>query len=207
MLRALFACLCCTLVFANPCKEMPLKLNQMAQRDQLNRQALRQLQLDSKTDTAEATKLRQQALADDTSNQATLKRLLAQCGWPKDPGVRHDAWLITQHAGQDRPLQRKVLALMQALPDLTRSEQTDLAYLEDRLNRFDNKPQRYGTQFLRTDRCTIQFAPIDDLKAVEQRRQALGLPPTADYLADLQRDMPKDCPRLISVPTTQISGH
>lgn len=119
----------------------------------------------------------------DGDNVAWLKREIAAHGWFDT--ARHGepaataAFLIVQHADQDRAFQKHALSMMAA--DTAPRARLNVAYLTDRIASDDQQPQTYGTQ----GRCVGPHAwepnPIKDPETLEARRAAVGLPPMATY--------------------------
>lgn len=120
----------------------------------------------------------------DKENTAYLKRLVEAFGWPKqrDVGARaaRNAWLIVQHSS-DLGFQERCLELMRPLVTQGEVREVDVAYLEDRINLYRGRPQRYGTQLQRVD-GRLEFWKFDDRSKVEERRRKLGLPSLDEYL-------------------------
>jgi hypothetical protein len=118
----------------------------------------------------------------DAANQARLKQIADQYGWPTYAMVGEQAataaWLLVQHADSDKAFQLKVLALMEPLVQQRQASGKDYAYLYDRTH----YPQRFGTQGACVSRQEWQPFEIEDIDHVEERRQALGMPPLADYV-------------------------
>jgi hypothetical protein len=117
----------------------------------------------------------------DRTNTLRMKALLKHCGWPvtskygKEASA--DAWLLIQHADQDRPFQRAALALLEQAVKGGEARGGDLAYLSDRLAASEGRPQLYGTQFKGAENCKMILAPIDSREAVNARRRAIpGMP-------------------------------
>lgn len=124
----------------------------------------------------------------DRANTARLKSLIAECGWPDKDKVGaktvHHAWLLTQHADHDTTFQKHALDLIEK--EARRRGQplgSNFAYLYDRVATAEQRPQRYGTQFMMPvdDPCKFELFPLDDRQQVEARRAAIGLPPLAQY--------------------------
>jgi hypothetical protein len=124
----------------------------------------------------------------DRQNQARLKKIVARHGWPGKTLVgkkaAHAAWVLVQHADNDRAFQKRCLALMKAVPR-GEVEPQDLAYLTDRVLVGEGKKQLYGTQ-LRGEKGVFKPLPIEDEKKVDKRRAAVGMPPLAQYLKTAQ---------------------
>ncbi|MBZ2209985.1 DUF6624 domain-containing protein [Massilia soli] len=117
----------------------------------------------------------------DHANQARLKQIVDQFGWPTYKMVGVDgaraAWLLAQHADSDEAFQRKVLAMMAPLVARQQASGTDYAYLYDRTH----YPQRFGTQGNCVSRQEWQPFKIEDIDKVDERRRAVNLPPLAKY--------------------------
>ncbi|MCS0581460.1 hypothetical protein NX784_07645 [Massilia pinisoli] len=117
----------------------------------------------------------------DAANQARLKQIVDQYGWPTLAMVGEDAataaWLLAQHADTDKAFQLKVLALMEPLVQQQQASAKDYAYLYDRTH----SPQRYGTQGTCVSRTEWQPFEIEDIAHVDERRRALKMRPMADY--------------------------
>jgi hypothetical protein len=117
----------------------------------------------------------------DAANQARLKQIVDQYGWPTYAMVGEkaatDAWLLAQHSDSDKTFQLKVLALMEPLVQQQQASAKEYAYLYDRTH----YPQRYGTQGTCVSRTAWQPFAIEDIAHVDERRRALKMPPLADY--------------------------
>ncbi len=108
----------------------------------------------------------------DARNTERMKEIISQIGWPTTSKVglevSHMAWLLVQHADHDFIFQRYCLGLMKESKEDV--DQTDVAYLEDRVLVNEKKLQIYGTQFL--DGVP---RPIEDPDNVDERRKSAGL--------------------------------
>lgn len=129
----------------------------------------------------------------NTINKRWLSDYLADHPWPSITEVgkdgAHAAWIIVQHADQDRVFQRECLTRMRNMYDTTPREinVVDLAYLTDRVRVATGKPQLYGTQVMIRDG---QFKPVEIEKPEELdvRRESLGLQSMDDYLFALRQN-------------------
>jgi hypothetical protein len=117
-------------------------------------------------------------------NAAALTNIIEQYGWPGHSLVGEDgaqaAWLILQHAIGNPSLQRRGLEWLRQAVAAGEVPAWQVALLEDRIRVFEGKPQRYGTQFDWDQHGQISPLPIEDEAQVEERRQAVGLPPLAE---------------------------
>lgn len=121
---------------------------------------------------------------EDRQNLIWLKAVVSKHGWPGKSLVggqaAKDAWLLVQHADQDREFQQQCLNRMQALPK-GEVDPRDIAYLTDRVLVGTGKKQTYGTQLIfQNGRLVPQ--PIENADEVDQRRKAAGLEPLNEYL-------------------------
>ena len=58
----------------------------------------------------------------------------------------------------------------------------DLALLTDRTLLANNKPQRYGTQFISTDaHPEWKMQPVENISELDARRASMGMPPIKTY--------------------------
>ncbi len=127
----------------------------------------------------------EQTVPVDRDNTAWLKKVVAEKGWPTRSMVGEDgskaAFLIAQHATLDPSFQEQVLAQMQAALEQKEADPADFALLKDRVLLHQGKPQLYGTQFGTDPDGTMFLDTTQDLDGLDARRQAMGLPPIADY--------------------------
>ena len=120
----------------------------------------------------------------DMKNQARLKAIIAEHGWPTRQMVGTNgvqaAFIILQHANRDTAFQKRML------PDLKKSYEAGdirgnhLAMLTDRILVGEGKPQLYGTQANMVDGKPV-FNEIKDPQNLDQRRAEMGLHSHAKY--------------------------
>lgn len=120
----------------------------------------------------------------DTHNTERMKQIIKQIGWPDSqkvgPKASGDAWLLVQHADQDPKFQKLCLQLLE--PGLKKGTvaKRDYAYLYDRVACAEDRPQRYGTQYiLKNGKWSMK--PTEDPKNLDKRRRAMGLGPIKEY--------------------------
>ena len=122
----------------------------------------------------------------DPPHTAELKRILEARRWKWitrtefGDEVSEAAWLLVQHADRDPAFQKKILGIMEKLPE-TEVFKRDAAYLFDRVAVKTNAPQRYATQWDCDGATPVVQGPELDLEAVEKRRAAIGLEPLDEY--------------------------
>ena len=123
-------------------------------------------------------------------NAAWLQAILDAHGWPGIHLVGKDgaeaAWRIAQHAIALPHFQRRCLTLLQTAVARGDAEAQHAAYLEDRIAFNERRPQKYGTQFDWDERGQMSPCPVDDFKAVDRRRRALGMTPFAEHIAAMR---------------------
>ena len=121
----------------------------------------------------------------DAANSAQLRGIIAKHGWPgislvgkKGAGA---AWTIVQHA---EPLfQRQCLEAMKTAAKTGDMPWPLVATTIDRVLVGEGKRQLYGTQF----DGHMEPLPIEDEKNVDKRRAEVGLPPLAEYKAQMRK--------------------
>ena len=129
------------------------------------------------------------------TNAARLREIIAVHGWPGTPivGARgaEAAFLIAQHAIGEPPFMRRCRELLAAAVAAGAAPAWQLAYLDDRINVSEDRPQRYGTQLRPGADGRLEPCPLAEPENVEQLRSDVGLPPLAEILAKAQPDPPR----------------
>lgn len=124
----------------------------------------------------------------DDANLPRITEIIDRYGWPGYALVGRRAasaaWLLVQHAPLD--LQERALPLLRAAVAAGDADPANLAYLEDRVNVRNDRPQRYGTQ-TQVEGGEAAPYPLADPEHVDELRAEVGLEPLADYLADIKR--------------------
>jgi hypothetical protein len=158
------------------------ELRQMAQADQQARGAL------FKNGSIDAT-AEQVVIKVDAENLKRLKEIVSTQGFPTVTQVGgrgvNAAFLLIQHADTDPAFQQQVLDILQARTDSEALNGEQLAMLTDRVLTHQDKPQRYGTQFMEIDN-EWKPKPMEDPTHVDQRRATMGLMPLNDYACMLK---------------------
>lgn len=105
----------------------------------------------------------------------------------RDRGVADQAWLIFQHADQDRDLQRQALPRFKELLKEGLVAPKDVAWLADRNMIADENHQLYGSH-TRCDGTRAVFEPpLDDPSLADRRRAEIGMPPARELLDQRSR--------------------
>jgi hypothetical protein len=170
-------------------EKLQAELLDRAEQDQKARQQLIDLLARPDGEDAEALKKEVEAATKkmqeiDTRNTAWMKEVVDKYGWPGKSLVGTDgaqkAWLLVQHADQDRDFQKRCLKLLAGAVKKGEASPDHLAYLTDRVRVADKEKQVYGTQFHEVD-GKMEPYPIVDEANVDKRRTEVGLPSLAEY--------------------------
>ncbi|GAA0616087.1 hypothetical protein GCM10009422_09050 [Brevundimonas kwangchunensis] len=131
----------------------------------------------------------------DKDNTEWLKADVAANGWftRSATGERasSSAWLMAQHADNDRDFQRHVLALMEPLVEQGEVSPNNYGYLFDRIAVAENRPQRYGTQGECKSPGRWEPNALEDPERVDALRAEAEIYGT---LAEYQARMHAHCP-------------
>ena len=126
----------------------------------------------------------------DQERTERLAEILAEHGWPSYSLVGEEAedaaWAIAQHSDHDPEFQRLALRYLSAAVEAGDASPGNLAYLTDRIAAGAGQPQEYGTQIGCGEDGPAPATPIRDEASVDARRAEAGLPPLADYYAELE---------------------
>jgi hypothetical protein len=124
-------------------------------------------------------------------NAERLDRIIDEFGWPGRSLVGSDgaeaAWLVLQHAIGNPELQRKCLPILRKAVDSGDVPASRVAYLEDRIRVFEERPQRYGTQFDWNGNGVLNPHPIEEPERVDEYRASVGLGPLAKSIQQVRR--------------------
>lgn len=172
---------------------MALRLRQMKAEDQLPREALMSLPSGEWTGPV-GKRIGDMMTANDRANTAELKGLLTEHGWPRRDALGEEAddaaWLIVQHADQDLPFQKRVLALLDQARRDGGTKPEHYAYLYDRVATNEKRPQLYGTQGRCVRAGLWEPGPIAQPEGVEDRRRELGMASHKSYVESTGKRCP-----------------
>ena len=136
-------------------------------------------------------RLGQQVWATDSDNTEWLKADVAANGWYRisvhGEAATGAAWLMAQHADQDRAFQRHVLALLEPLVAAGEASSGNYAYLYDRIAVGENRPQRYGTQGVCVSRGVWEPNTLEAPERVQALRDDARIGSLAEYTAHMHR--------------------
>lgn len=126
-------------------------------------------------------------------NATRLEAIIDTHGWPTRLLVGDDgaaaAWRIAQHAiGQPAFMRRcrDLIEVASARGDVPRAH---FAFIDDRVNAYEDRPQRFGTQ-LRGGPNGLEPHTLEDADRVELWRAEAGLPPLSEILTAANRNPP-----------------
>jgi hypothetical protein len=125
----------------------------------------------------------------DSLNTARVGAIIDSAGWlgPLDVGERasRTLWLVIQHA--PLAVQERYVSEMRLGVEEGKASAADLAYLEDRIEMRNGRPQTYGSQVNMENGISTLWT-IKDAETVNERRAAVGLGPLEKYAAQFGID-------------------
>lgn len=125
-------------------------------------------------------------------NAKALQRIIDARGWPGrslvgDEGAEA-AWLVLQHSIAHPEFQRRCLPLLQAAAGAGEIPASYAAFLEDRICYWEERPQRYGTQFDWDENGELSPLPLQDPDRVDSLRAGVGLGPLSERVQQVRSD-------------------
>lgn len=123
----------------------------------------------------------------DKKNTLKIKKIIERYDWPTinlvGKKASRNAWLLVQHADHDVKFQKKCLKLMEDIYKVNPNfiNETNIAYLRDRILVNEGKKQLFGTQFYTNKKGIFGVRSIRDIKNLDKRRKEYGLPPFSEY--------------------------
>ena len=89
-------------------------------------------------------------------------------------------WAVIQHS--DVNIQKKYFPLFQEAAQKGDIAKEGVAMMEDRINMFEGKPQRYGSQIEEDEHGNPRLYQLLDESKVDEWRSEMGMEPLKDYL-------------------------
>lgn len=176
---ALFGCA----AYKPSAADLRAELEAMYDTDQAQRLKLQDAAIRGEALTPAFIELVKAQHASDQANMKRLERIVEAGGWPKRSAVGNKAssaaFLVVQHS--DLETQKRYLPMLKAAVAAGEAQPADAALLEDRVLIREGKAQLYGSQLQPRAGGGWEFSPIQDEAQVDARRQAVGLPPLAEY--------------------------
>lgn len=119
----------------------------------------------------------------DAKNQERLDQLVSECGWPTygkfGATPPYAASSVALHA--PLPFKLKYLPMIEASFRRGEIPATRYAQYVDKVLSSQNKPQLYGYQLSLDRGGATTILPVEDPVHLNDRRQAIGLPPHPDF--------------------------
>jgi hypothetical protein len=136
-----------------------------------------------------------QSAEDVTARTSALQEIIRERGWPGESLVGEDgcraAWVIAQHGGPDPSFRLECEAALTLAVESGDAKPGQLAAVRDRIELDAGRTQLYGTHLEPDGKGWRAVRGIADVSAVEARRQALGLKPWREYVADCMEGRPE----------------
>ena len=127
----------------------------------------------------------------DAANLKRLEEIILEKGWPGSRMVGSQAsgaaWLILQHAPLET--QEKYLPVLQKAVSVGDVRADQVAMLEDRVLMRQGKKQKYGTQVVSNANVEPEVYPVENPEELAALRASVGMPPMAEYLRQVERDI------------------
>lgn len=112
-------------------------------------------------------------------NANKLEEIIKRIGIPTIEKIGKEgyeaSWLIVQHAIEHPQFMKHYRDSLIAIVRQHKTYAIHFAYLSDRINFFEGRPQEYGTQFDWDDHGEMSPYAFDSLEKVNERRKLLGL--------------------------------
>lgn len=114
----------------------------------------------------------------EVENLRLLINIFEQCGFPNSKNYKKEsvihAFIILLHS--DYKIQKRYYNEVAKSIEVGDLRNSDIAYLEDKMLRALQQPQKYGTQNAYDENGNLILAPYDDFDKVNERRKEVGLP-------------------------------
>ena len=176
------------------------ELLEMGRRDQEVREALVPLLFEQTEQTSGEPNERFIAVVEeqnavDEENFRRLEEIVKEHGWPGISLVGAEAGnvarMLIQHNTLER--QKEYLPILKAAAEEGEVEAWGIAMLEDRIRVREGRNQLYGSNIEPGPEGECAVTPIDDPETVDERRQAVGLPPMDEYLRQIEENVGVRC--------------
>ncbi|WP_460726592.1 DUF6624 domain-containing protein [Lysobacter rhizosphaerae] len=135
-------------------------------------------------------------------NLLAIKVIVGSRGFPMSDQVGDDgvwaAYTLVLHADGDHAFQSALVPQLETLFKAKKIPGQVYAYLLDRTLVAEGKPQVYGTQFHSVGQ-DLEIRPLENVQAVDAKRQEADLPSMSDYLCYVRVRSGKS----IRLPVTQ----
>ena len=123
----------------------------------------------------------------DKLNQEQICKILDSRGFVGSDKVGNAVgtfWAVIQHS--DINIQKKYLPLFREAAQRGDIAKESVAMMEDRINMFEGKPQRYGSQIEEDEFGNPRLYKLLDESKVDEWRSEMGMEPLKDYLRKMR---------------------
>ena len=123
----------------------------------------------------------------DKLNQEQICKILDSRGFVGSDKVGNAVgtfWAVIQHS--DVNIQKKYLPLFREAAQRGDIAKESVAMMEDRINMFEGKPQRYGSQIEEDEHGNPRLYKLLDESKVDEWRSEMGMEPLKDYLRKMR---------------------
>ena len=123
----------------------------------------------------------------DKLNQEQICKILDSRGFVGSDKVGNAVgtfWAVIQHS--DVNIQKKYLPLFREAAQRGDIAKESVAMMEDRINMFEGKPQRYGSQIEEDEFGNPRLYKLLDESKVDEWRSEMGMEPLKDYLRKMR---------------------
>ena len=123
----------------------------------------------------------------DKLNQEQICKILDSRGFVGSDKVGNAVgtfWAVIQHS--DVNIQKKYLPLFREAAQRGDIAKESVAMMEDRINMFEGKPQRYGSQIEEDEFGNSRLYQLLDESKVDEWRSEMGMEPLKDYLRKMR---------------------
>jgi len=129
--------------------------------------------------------IRDEAAEIDRRNLEEFSGYVERFGWFPSTiwgaAASSDAWLLAQHADRDAAFQERVLRTMKSLAEIEEVRPKQVAYLQDRVDVAQGRPQTFGTQGRCVKAGVWKPYPLVNEPDVDALRRSVGLQPLEAY--------------------------
>ena len=127
----------------------------------------------------------------DLKNTKIVAKIIDSLGWLSEKEIGHKAnialFMTIQHA-PSLEIMEKYLPILKAASEAGKANKKQYAYLYDRVETLNNRPQLYGTQFNIDNKGNIVFKDIKDSASINERRKNMNMEPLEVYIKNATRD-------------------
>ena len=128
----------------------------------------------------------------DRENIEIVTKIIDSLGWLDEDAIGHDAnlalFVTLQHADKLSTMEKYLPILKNAARE-GKAKMDQYAYLKDRVELLNNRPQIYGTQYNVHVDGSVSIKNLKDSLNVNERRKEVGLMPLEKYIDLISQDL------------------